>query len=222
MQATPAMVVACDTFGDHRAFELFNDLSAQGVDQIPFIQIGGGRNRDQLVQSIDCGMDDLIPDGRLDDQYVARLAFWIASEFKGLPQDLRRRALAALRADEEGRSLTSRLELNSEMMRDTLIKIQDELEEAGPEFGLRYIERMAFLARVSFLLIRSSENFEDFFRFPDLAYVISQGIQSPWRDQIHLLMSRFEEMSEDSRFVSSAQEPLSTSKIEPIKSIADF
>ncbi|WND02567.1 hypothetical protein QGN29_13520 [Temperatibacter marinus] len=205
------MVVACDEFGEepHTAAELFHEMHARGLDNVVKIQVGGCEDKHALLTSVEAGMDDVIPYDMVDATFSSRLAIWIASEFKGLPPDLRRRALFCLRAEQENiRALDDRIALNTVLMRDVLLQIQNELEGMPETFGLTYIERMIYVARASLLLIKGGYEFEHFFRFPDLMYVITQGIDVIWRDEVPVLFSSFNDLALDARFGMAGGQPI--------------
>lgn len=205
----PSMVVCCHTVGDKTADQLFNEMRAHGLEKVVKIQVGGCEDKKELITAVESGADDIVPYDLVDAIFSSRLSMWIASEFQGLPADVRRRAMVCLRSEEENiRTLDDRLSLNSTLLRDVLLQVQNELQELSPAYGCRYIERMSFLARISMLLIKGGYEFEHFFRFPELAYIICQGVNVPWRNQMPVLFSRFEELAYDSRFASAGKSEL--------------
>lgn len=204
------MVIACDHFGDGQtAASLFEKIENMGGSATLKIQVGGAGDKDTLLQAVESGADDIVPVDKIDQIFTSRLSIWIASGFQGIPSDLRRRALASLRAEEgQGRGLEDHITLDTTLLRNVLVQIQKELEAVSRDFGHRYIERMSFMARLSMLLIRQADRFEQFFRFPDLVYIISQGVNVDWRDEFPAMLAQFDHLALDQRFAQSGMQAL--------------
>lgn len=219
----PQMVIAwhqlkakSSSASDTPASTLFAALTAMDLDPVPLLQIGGGESCGQIITALESGMDDIMSSQQLSHVLPKRLAFWVVSDFKGLPNDLRRRAASALKADldaENFKSYEDRLALNTALMDTAAAVIEQELHHAGADFGERYIERAALLARLSYLLIKDSKDFADYFHFPDMIFGIARKLKAPWTGQIHSLLSQFDDLVAKDSFALAAQKPLIDSVI---------
>lgn len=198
-------------------FDFARQLKELELKTMPVLFLTGYDDLETLRGGLRAGGDDFIIKGSKASWLRERLAFWSVSGFRTLPDELRRRALAHVNAM-KGDAFTGvegLLARRSDMVKMLAQQMAKEMAAAsalsGTPYGERLVERVCFLARLSNLVIRYSEDSGtagDFLRFPDYVYRVTQKLNLPWGPEFSVLLKEFDYWSQDPRFVLAGEEAL--------------
>lgn len=191
-------------------FDFVSSAKKQGMKTMPAIYLTGYDDIEILRGGLRAGGDDFVIKGRPIGWLKERVAFWTASGFQALPSSSRRRALAAFNSisGDEFLGTEDSLKRRDDILGHVIDQMYAEMSNLGPRYGEVLVERLCFLGRLSKLIHDRCRGPADFIRFPDYVFFIAKHLLPAWTQVFHVVFARFEEWSEDLRFVRAGEEPL--------------
>ncbi|WP_374764995.1 response regulator [Yunchengibacter salinarum] len=211
-EVTPSLIISDVQMPGEGGFDLVHAMEDAGTKSMPVIYLTAYDDLDILRGGLRAGGDDFVIKGTGVDWLRERIAFWAVSGFRGLPGDLRRRALRAANAARGDRfeGVRSVLALNSALVRQITEKLSKELAALPPDYGNRLMERVHVVARASHCLVESAQGVGDHMTFPLHLQQIIHRLNRPWRDTVWPIFDRFDRWGADARFAAAGAQPLST------------
>ncbi|WP_262691236.1 response regulator [Kordiimonas aestuarii] len=206
----PSLVISDVQMPGEGGFDFVDALEKQGLKTMPVIYLTGYDDIEIIRGGLRAGGDDFVIKGGSVERLRKRIAFWMASGFQELPSDLRRRALLAANAvrGDAFRDVENHLVFNQGLVDRVVAEVKSELAPLTADFGVRLVERVCTMGRISKLIIDASEGFGDYVRFPDYFVTVVHTVQPGWARDFWPLLKRFEDWSCDTRFVLAGVEPL--------------
>ena len=206
----PALIITDVQMPGEGGFDFIAGLDRAGLKTMPAIFLTGYDDIDIVRSGLRAGGDDFIIKGGSIERLRNRIAFWMVSGFTELPTDVRRRALTGANtiAGDTFSNVEQHMQINSDVMRRISARMSDELSELPETFGVRLVERICFLGRLSKIVIEESQGFGDLVRFPDYVVGVVRGLDISWKNDVWTLFTRFDDWACDTRFVLSGVEPL--------------
>ncbi|GHF24692.1 hypothetical protein GCM10017044_19220 [Kordiimonas sediminis] len=192
-------------------FDLAHIVTDEGLKYMPFVFLTGYDDLEIVRNGLRYGGDDFIIKGKSIDHVRRRIAFWMASGFRELPPDLRRRALAAANAlrGDTGTSVEHLIVTNDSIGVSVGALLKAEIKSLPPTYGKRMIERICILGRASKLVIEQCTEAGDFVRFPDYVYRSIVELGYPWSNDLAPLLRYFDALAADKRFLEAGVKQLS-------------
>lgn len=206
----PCLVISDLEMPGEGGVEFAKECAERGFKTMPFVFLTGHDNIETVRSGLDVGVDDFLIKGLPIEKIRNRIAFWTASGFKGLPSDIRRRAILyakSLKGDQLP-SIANVVEMDEAIAKTVERQMRFELDAVSDDFGERYIERVVYLGRLSKIIIDQCEHYGDFIRFPDVLYAVTQRLDMAWKLEITFNISEFETLCRDSRFAGAGMVPL--------------
>ncbi|MCJ9429250.1 response regulator [Kordiimonas marina] len=206
----PSLVISDVQMPGEGGFDFVEALDRSGLKAMPVIFLTGYDDIEIVRGGLKAGGDDFIIKGGSVERLRNRIAFWLASGFQELPSDLRRRALIAANAvkGDHFSKVEDHLTYSPALTQRVLKAVRAEMAPLGADFGVRLVERVCFLGRLSKLIIDECASFGDFVRFPDYIIAVINGLNPVWKREMWPLLGRFEDWACDMRFVYAGVEPL--------------
>jgi len=206
----PSLVISDVQMPGEGGFDFIESLNKQGLKTMPAIYLTGYNDIDIIRGGLRAGGDDFIIKGGSVEVLRRRVAFWMASGFRELPSELRRRALimANIVKGDEFPGIKEHLGKESDLLERAKKRVCEELSGVNSAYGERMIDRICFLGRVSNILIEESTDFRDLVRFPDHVDQIIRHLNVPWAKDMWPLFDSFENWACDTRFVLAGVEKL--------------
>ncbi len=210
----PSLVISDVQMPGEGGFDFIDALERQGLKNMPTIFLTGYDDIEIIRGGLRAGGDDFVIKGGSVEKLRKRIAFWMASGFQELPSDLRRRALVAANAlkGDNFSEVENHLVFNQGLVDRVAATVTHEMAGVPTDYGIRLVERVCVMGRISKLIIDAAEGFGDFVRFPDYFIAVTQLVKPGWAREFWPLLKRFEDWSCDTRFVLAGVEPL-----QPIK-----
>lgn len=213
----PSLVISDVQMPGMGGFDFVSELKAQGLKTMPVIYLTGYDDIEIIRGGLRAGGDDFLIKGQPIVSFTERATFWMGSGFTGLPDEIRRRALASA-AKVEGDTLPpvrECVQLDENILKAVESQIRKELKavmNGGGEdaYGMRQIDRILFLGRLSKLILDYSPGFGDLIRFPDYVLRIVMRLKLPWRKEVPTLLKYYTNWQHDIRFVRAGVEPLAS------------
>jgi len=206
----PALIISDIQMPGEGGFDFLEGLERTGLKNMPAIYLTGYDDIDIVRGGLRAGGDDFIIKGGPVEALRHRIAFWMASGFKELPADVRRRALQS--ANQAKGDSFGGVEANfagaSKLVQSVKKKIAMELADLPKAYGARQVERVCFMGRLSNLVIKESSAFGDLIRFPEHIDAVVRQLDVAWAKDMAPLFTRFEDWSCDTRFVLAGVEKL--------------
>lgn len=206
----PSLVISDVQMPGEGGFDFAEALDRAGLKTMPLIYLTGYDDIDIIRGGLRAGGDDFVIKGGSIEKLRNRIAFWMVGGFRELPTDLRRRALIAANAvkGDDFRHVEDHIQISDEITERVTAWMAEELAPLPDDYGMRLVERVCFLGRLSKTIIDQSESFGDYLRFPDYVIAAVNRLDPPWRRELWPLLARFEDWACDTRFVLSGVEPL--------------
>lgn len=213
----PSLVISDVQMPGMGGFDFVTELKAQSLKTMPVIYLTGYDDIDIIRGGLRAGGDDFLIKGLPIVAFAERASFWMGSGFTGLPDEIRRRALAAA-AKVEGDTLPpvrECVQLDENILRAVEYDIRKELKlvtnGGGAEvYGSRQIDRILFLGRLSKIILDYSKGFGDIIRFPDYIMRVVMRLKLPWRKEVPALLKYYSKWEHDIRFIRAGVEPLAS------------
>jgi len=206
----PSLIVSDIQMPGEGGFDFMEGLERAGLKNMPAIYLTGYDDIDIVRGGLRAGGDDFIIKGGPVDALRHRIAFWMASGFKELPAEVRRRALQAanlVKGDSFG-GVEANFAGASKLVQSVRRTMADELKNVPGSYGERLVDRICFMGRLSNLVIKESDAFGDLIRFPEHIDAVVRQLDVPWKNEMWPLFQRFEDWSCDTRFVLAGVEEL--------------
>lgn len=206
----PSLIISDVQMPGEGGFDFVDSLEKQGLKNMPVIFLTGYDDIDIVRGGLRAGGDDFVIKGGSIERLRNRIGFWMASGFQELPSDLRRRALVeanAVRGDQFSH-VEDHIKVDSARTERVAAKMAEELANVPEGYGLRLVERVCFLGRLSKTIIDESDTFGHYLRFPDYLIGAINRLNPAWKQELWPLLKRFEDWSCDTRFVLSGVQPL--------------
>ena len=159
-------------------FDFISAAKRQGLKTMPAIYLTGYDDIEILRGGLRAGGDDFVIKGRPIGWLKERVAFWTASGFPSLPEELRRRALISFNdlSGDEFLGTEEALKRRDVIFGRVAGQLHNEMMALGPRFGSVLIERLCFVGRLSKLVIEQCSVPADFIRFPDYVFFIAMFV----------------------------------------------
>ncbi|MFC4349803.1 response regulator [Kordiimonas lipolytica] len=206
----PSLIISDVQMPGEGGFDFVDSLEKQGLKNMPVIYLTGYDDIDIIRGGLRAGGDDFVIKGGSVERLRNRIAFWMVSGFQELPSDLRRRALVDANAM-KGDAFThveDHIKVDDAITERVSARIAEEVATVPKDYGMRLVERVCFLGRLSKIIIEESHTFGHYLRFPDYMIGAVNRVNPPWKRELWPLLKRFEDWSCDTRFVLSGMEPL--------------
>lgn len=206
----PGLVISDVQMPGVDGFEFVRRLVDKGLKTMPIIYLTGLDDLDVIIEGLDAGADDFLVKGAAIDVINSRVAFWIASGFLGLPDDIRRRALEAANLGKLDGQMDFKQDVvfDERILKSVAATLHKELQTVPQTYGSRKIERLMFLGRLSKLTLDEAQQFGDLLRFPDYVMRTAYMLNRPWARELSVLLKYYDHWAQDVRFVKSAIEPI--------------
>ncbi len=213
----PSLVISDVQMPGMGGFDFVAELKRRSLKTMPVIYLTGYDDIEIIRGGLRAGGDDFLIKGQPIITFTERATFWMASGFTGLPDEIRRRALiAAARAEGDTvPPVRECVQLNENILKSVENQIRKELKavmnDGGEDaYGMRQIDRILFLGRLSKLILDYSPGFGDLIRFPDYVMRIVMRLKLPWRKEVPTLLKYYSKWEHDIRFVRAGVEPLAS------------
>ena len=191
-------------------FGFVSSMEERGLKTMPVLFLTGYEDLGVVRAGLHAGGDDFLKKGTAISVLRSRVAFWMASGFKGLPSHSRKRAI--LCADElrpDGFSgMAQAIEYRDCVVKDVRHVLTEELNSLPLQYGERLVERLNVIARISKLVFDRSETLGDMMRFPDYLYFLLRALRPAWSMGIAPFFAAYETWAADERFFHAGSEPL--------------
>ena len=191
-------------------FDLAQEVNVIAKKATPFLFLTGYDDLEIIRQGLKVGGDDFIIKGKPIDVLRKRVAFWMASGFQKLPDDIRRRALGSANRI-QGDALNSVDTLIADeraVVHEALQRLRLELDFLPVSYGQKLVERICILGRGSKLVIDACASVGDYIRFPDYVYHTVAALGQPWSSDLAPLLKYFDTFVLDPRFLEAGVKPL--------------
>lgn len=210
----PSLVISDVQMPGEGGFDFVDTLEKQGLKTMPVIYLTGYDDIDIIRGGLKAGGDDFVIKGGSVEKLRNRIAFWMVSGFQELPSDLRRRALMEANAvkGDEFSHVEDHIAVDSALTERVAARLAEELAALPNDYGVRLVDRVCFLGRLSKTIIDECETFGHYLRFPDYLIGAINRLNPLWKRELWPLLKRFEDWSCDTRFVLSGVEPLRSFK----------
>ncbi|MBL4838468.1 MAG: response regulator [Kordiimonadaceae bacterium] len=195
-------------------FDFVASLVERGLKQMPVVYLTGYNDIDIIRGGLRAGGDDFIIKGSSIEVFRRRIAFWMASGFDALPNDVRRRALILANAvsGDSFAGIKEHFGFDAGVLERVQKRILAELKDLPISYGVRLVDRVCFMGRLSNMLIMESREFDDLIRFPDHMDTIIRHLDVPWAKDMWPLFKHFTDWAGDVRFILAGVEPLKPHK----------
>lgn len=210
----PELILSDVEMPGEGGFDFVGSLERRGLKNMPVIYLTAYDDVRLVSGGLAAGGDDFVIKGGPIKKLRNRIAFWMISGFRGLPIDIKRRALSAASDSKEGAFLgvESSLELDYGRIAELAAQLSLEMEDIEcDDFGRRMIDRVSVMGRASKLLIDRSKTTGDYVRFPDYLRLVMQRLGRDWSSDFTALFGAFDMWSKDIRFVRAGPVPLRAS-----------
>ena len=206
----PGLIVSDVQMPGMDGYDFCTQLIDRGLKHCPLIFLTGNDDIRMVRAGLKAGGDDFVIKGKGLDWMMQRVGFWFTSGFKGLPADARRRAIAVAdqRDETEVAPIGDTFHLDTEVFRTIAAQLHKEVQHAGHDFGDRLVQRILILGRLSRLILDASTDLGSLMRFPDYVVGVLEHLRFPWAHDLDVLLSRFDELTDDARFCAAGQDGL--------------
>lgn len=191
-------------------FDFVAHMIRKDLKTMPIMYVTGYDDLEIIRAGLRAGGDDFLRKGLPVEKLRTRIAFWMASGFKGLPGELRRRALIKaneLKGDQVS-SMSHALEETDGIAKKVNQQITAEIKALPSSYGGRMIERVVVLARISRMILDECETLGDVVRFPDTLFMVVQTLRPKWWPALTVLLADFDTWAVDPRFNVGGGQPL--------------
>lgn len=191
-------------------FEFVKHMINKDLKSMPIMYVTGHDELEVIRSGLKSGGDDFLRKGLPIEIMRTRIAFWMASGFKGLPVELRRRAIMMANdlQDDQVSSMSQALEETDGISKRVNEKISAEIRALPSSYGGRMIERIIVLARICRMILEDCKTLGDICRFPDTLFSVVQALRPKWWPALTVLLADFDKWAEDPRFTLGGSQPL--------------
>lgn len=206
----PSLIISDIQMPGEGGFDFIDGLERTGLKAMPVIFLTGYDDIDIVRGGLRAGGDDFIIKGGPVEALRHRIAFWMASGFRELPSEVRRRAIQSANKTKGDNfcGVEATFAGASALVQSIKQKIDAELEGLPADYGTRLVDRVCFMGRLSNLVIHESAAFGDLIRFPEHIDAVVRQLDVVWAKDMWALFNRFEDWSCDARFVLAGVEDL--------------
>jgi len=206
----PSLIISDIQMPGEGGFDFIEGLERAGLKTMPAIYLTGYDDIDIVRGGLRAGGDDFIIKGGPVEALRHRIAFWMASGFRELPSEVRRRALQSANRTKGDNfcGVEATFAGASVLVQSVKQKLSAELVNVPEDYGSRLVDRICFMGRLSNLVIQESSAFGDLIRFPEHIDAVVRQLEVAWAKDMWALFNRFEDWSCDTRFVLAGVEEL--------------
>lgn len=211
---SPSLVISDVQMPGMGGFDFAEELRAQSLKTMPIIYLTGYDDIEVIRGGLRAGGDDFLIKGGPIIAFNERANFWMGSGFMGLPDEIRRRALLSA-SQVKGDTMPpvrECVQLDEKILKAVVVQLGKELKtvmsNGDSAYGVRQIDRILFLGRLSKLVLDYSPDFGDLIRFPDYVLRVVMRLKLPWRKEVPTLLKYYSMWEHDIRFIRAGVEPL--------------
>ncbi len=184
--------------------DLCTSLKEKLKKKCPVILFDNRDHLDFLENGLKAGADDFfIKDGH-PEPAIDCISFWMDSGFLGLPKMSRKKALEYAYLDMGEHTLKGTVKLKSDLLQTLALQVSKEMTAKNPDFGMKLVDRIYFLGRVSHLVLGVCENLVSSIHFPKYLFNVVQCFDFPWIEDVDMLLTYFDSFSENPSFQEGA------------------
>ncbi len=204
---SPRLIISDIQMPTMSGFEFCEALIRRQSKASPVIFLTGYDHVEALREGLQAGGDDFLSKGAPMDEIMDRIRFWMASGFRELPQEARKKALTMLKdwPDEQQVKIKDVMKIERDVLINVAKQARLEADKVSDHYGERLIERIFFLGRLSHLVLETCDTVGRAVRFPEYLLSSMSHLDYPWIPDLNILFGRFDTLARDPRFHEAAK-----------------